>query len=212
MVDITDFRAAEFDQGQILGGDFQFKKNAQPGVCLALTASWYLMSTCGKDYDEYDDLIKVILKDFNKSVVKQSIYDDVLKGVVSVTGPELAMLWNAVSTTTGIKFTYRDSGLLVDPFKKAMVELPQDFFLMRLFFTDGSGHAIGVTRSAEGYNVFDPNFGIMGFENEHTDLFSTTLWAAYRAMGLNVQLWQFFGMASAQTAKQRMEAALAELT
>lgn len=211
MVALADFSVAEFSQGQILGGDFQFKKAAQPGVCLALTASWFLMSTCGKDYDTYDDLLKIILKDFNKSIVKQSIYDDALRGAGSVTGTQIAMLWNTVSTTTSIRFKYRDSGTLVDPFKKAMIALPKDFFLMRLFFTDGSGHAIGVARSTDGYNVFDPNFGIMALAVEETDDFSAALWSEYRAMGLNVQVWQFFEMHRAQTAKQRMEAALAKL-
>ncbi len=211
MADLVEWRVAEFSQGQVLKGDFQFKKDAQPGVCLALTASWFLISNSGRDFDTYDAMVEAVLKDFNKSVTKQSIYDDALRNAGSVSGPQIAMLWNAVSTTTSIKFDYRDSGLLVDPFKKAMFDLPEGFFLMRLFFTNGSGHAIGVARSSEGFNVFDPNFGIFALASVETDDFSAALWAAYRAMSHNVQVWQFFGMAAAQTAKQRMEAALAKL-
>ena len=209
MAVLNDFRVAEFSQGTRLSGDFTYKKDAQPGVCLALVVSWFRVLSSGKVASE-DDLMKAIAKDFGMSIVRQSVFDDSMRNVASITWAGLADKWNSVSTVTGISFGLEDVGMAVDPMVVATFALATGTYVLRITFNEGGGHAIGFAKVGDEFMFFDPNLGLFAVDDLAT--FATLLWQKYRvAFRLTVNDWGLYSMTKAETARERMVAALAKL-
>lgn len=210
MAKLSDYLKAKLSQERVLKSSFAFKKDAQAGVCMALCTSWFLLLASGEDDQSYDEMIEAILKDFDRSIVKQSMFDDAAFDVAN--DAAASQVWNTVSPATGVHFTFKTRGKLVDPFKKALFSLADGCFMMELKFDGDRGHAIGVARFDADYIIFDPNLGIFEVSSGQIDDFASLLWAGYKSLGMNVESWRFYSMRRAQTAKQRMEAALGRLT
>jgi hypothetical protein len=209
---LRDFLKAEFSQGTRLRSEFRYKKEAQPGVCLSLVVSWVRVAAA---IDSLEGWADAVASDFNISIVRQSIFDD------SATGPGEASLadkwsiadkWNAVSSVTGLKFHPEIQGTSTDPFAVAfgIDKLPDGFHLLRIQFSGGESHAIGLHTNKNKLinHFFDPNFGI--FEVGDFDLpdFAEELWTQYRVDQKTINDWRFYQILKAQTARERMVAAL----
>lgn len=211
MATLNDFLTAEFSQGTRLSGDFRYKKEAQPGICLSLVVSWIRVLTSGKDFSDAEDLAKAIALDFNMSIVRQSIFDDSMQNVTSITWAGLADKWNAVSSVTGIKFGCLNVGSTVDPLIVATFNLADGVYMLRITFNEGSGHAIGLLKLGTDFVVFDPNLGL--FEIDDLATFAPLLWQKYKVdFRLTINAWGLYSMTKAETARERMIAALGKLT
>jgi hypothetical protein len=144
------------------------------------------------------------------SIVRQSIFDDSLKNVTSITWSGLADKWNTVSTVTGLSFALEDSGIAVDPMVVATFALADGAYVLRITFNEGGGHAIGFAKIGADFMFFDPNLGL--FEVDDLATFATLLWQKYRVdFRLTVNAWGLYSITKAQTAKERMVAALAKM-
>ena len=210
MANLSDFLQAEFSQGTRLSGEFRFKKEAQPGVCLSLVVSWMRVIAAG-NVSGYEDLAKAIAKDFNMSIVRQSIFDDSLKNVTSITWSGLADKWNAVSSVTGLEFECEDVGNTVDPLIVSTFARADGAYVLRITFNEGGGHAIGMAKVGTDFVFFDPNLGL--YEVSDLRTFSPLLWQKYRVdFRLTINAWGLYAIRKAQTARERMVAALAKLT
>ncbi len=213
MAKLEDFQEAAFNQNDHLTSTFKWKKDSAGGVCLSLCVRWYRLLMEGK-VRSADGIIKALIKDFNLALVGQSVFDDSLRGVGSATSVELATKWNTISTVTGIEFALDSDGHNIDPFTVALYGLGDGAYLLRLFFAEGAGHAIGFMKVQGMYMFFDPNLGMFGMgSDKDVKIFSGLLWLKYKVdFGLNVSVWQLFNVTEAQTARQKMVAALAKLT